>query len=142
MSTKDIVISIPDLSDEQFAKVLTIIETVTKESIDLLGADKEKVTVVIQNPAKNPELAKQYLTNVRFFRNTKDQRLSDGMINPDYMRGETVCNPRAKKFGKTGTVVSHCYNHESLPCFIVRPTKGGEVIWLVSSCKDQFGQWR
>lgn len=134
MSTKDIVISTPDLSDEQLKKLLCIIENMTKELVALLGADKERVFAEIQN-TKDKKWTDNLNSNVRMFRNVKDPRLPDGMINPDYMRGRSVYNPKAKVFSKTGTVVGHCYSPAGDDCFVIRPTGGGEALWMVRSCQ-------
>jgi len=134
MSNKNIVIHTPDLSDEQLNKILPIIENMSKELVALIGVDKEKVFAEITNsidikPTENLH------SNVRTLRNIKDQFLSDRMINPDYMRGKSVYNPKAKVFSKTGTVVGHCYSPAGFACFVVRPTGGGEALWMVSSCQ-------
>lgn len=134
MSTKNIVIRTPDLSDEQLKKLLPIIENMAKELVASLGADNDKVYAEIQN-TKEKEWMDNLNTNVRMFRNVKDARLPGGMINPDYMRGKSVYNPKAKVFSKTGTVVGHCYSPAGDDCFVIRPTSGGETQWMVSSCE-------
>lgn len=133
MSTKCIVISTPDISDDQLKKILPIIENMTKELVALFGADKENVFAEIQI-TKEKEWTENLNRNVRMFRNVKDPRLPDGMINPDYMRGKSVYNPKAKVFSKTGTVVGHCHSPAGDACFVIRPTSGGEALWMVRSC--------